>query len=250
VTDAWRLVRCFAGVCWLLATPAAAQVHATADTVPSVGSLFTGVAADVVHLGTVRTAVVLGSGGALALAVRPQDPELTRRAAAWGTMEEVFDSGDVLGGGALQVGGAFATYALGRLAHSPRVASVGAELVRTQILNAGLTQALKFAVDRRRPDAGRYSFPSGHASASFATATILHREFGWKAGLAAYAAATYVATSRMSENRHYASDVIFGAAVGMASAHAVRLKSGSARVSVSPFVSPGRRGLEIVVQPR
>jgi membrane-associated phospholipid phosphatase len=164
--------------------------------------------------------------------------------------EELLDPGQVIGDGWLQVGGAFATYTIGRMMHSPRTAVMGAALVRAQLLNAGLTQSLKVIVGRRRPDNGHHSFPSGHASASFATATIVHREFGWKAGVAAYAAATYVATSRLSENSHYASDVIFGAAVGTVSAQAVRLGCGKIAVRVSPFVAPGGRGVEIALQRR
>lgn len=242
-------MRLWAGVfvCWLIAGPAAAQTHTSAEDAPSVGQLFSSIPVDVAHLATLSTVVVLGAGGTLALAVKPQDVELTREAASWTTTEDVLDPGQVIGGGLIQVGGAFATYTIGRMTHSSRVAWVGAELVRAQILTAGLTQGLKFAVDRRRPDLGHHSFPSGHSSATFATATILHREFGWKAGLAAYAAATYVATSRLSENRHYASDVIFGAAVGIVSARAVRLGHGKTSVSVSPIAVPGGHGVEVTL---
>jgi membrane-associated phospholipid phosphatase len=233
-------------VCGMSATPAAAQTQTTAEAVPSFVQLFTGLAGDFVHLGTVHTAVVLGAGGALALAVWPHDVALTRNAVSWTTTEEVLDPGEVIGSGLMQVGGAFAVYTIGRVAHNPRFATVGAELVRAQLLNGGITQGVKVAVGRRRPDSGSDSFPSGHASASFATATIIHREFGWKAGLAAYAAASYVATSRLSENSHYGSDVIFGAAIGMASGHAVRLGHGRTTVSLSPLAQPGARGVELV----
>jgi membrane-associated phospholipid phosphatase len=118
------------------------------------------------------------------------------------------------------------------------------------LLSGGITQGIKFAVDRRRPDNGRYSFPSGHASASFATATIIEREFGWKAGLAAYGTAAYVAVSRLSENRHFASDVVFGAAVGIASAHAVTLTHGRVITQVSPFATHGRRGVNVTLLAR
>jgi membrane-associated phospholipid phosphatase len=63
---------------------------------------------------------------------------------------------------------------------------------------------------------GTYSFPSGHASAVFTTASILHQHFGWKVGGPSYVVASYVALSRLPSNRHFLSDVIFGSALGIA----------------------------------
>jgi membrane-associated phospholipid phosphatase len=107
------------------------------------------------------------------------------------------------------------------------------------VLNALLTQGIKVAVHRTRPDEGRFSFPSGHASSTFATATVLQREFGWRVGLPAYGLAAYVAESRIQENRHYASDVIFGAAVGIVSGRTVGIQRGARRFELSPAVVPG-----------
>jgi membrane-associated phospholipid phosphatase len=90
---------------------------------------------------------------------------------------------------------------------------MGVDLLRAQIVTAGLTYGLKVAVRRERPDGTGYSFPSGHASVTFASATVLQRHFGWKGALA-YPLAAYVAASRLHEDRHYLSDVVFGAAIG------------------------------------
>ena len=69
---------------------------------------------------------------------------------------------------------------------------------------------------RERPDgSGANSFPSGHAADTMAFATALERHFNWKFYMPAYAAATYVAISRLHDNRHFASDVAAGAAVGI-----------------------------------
>jgi membrane-associated phospholipid phosphatase len=114
-----------------------------------------------------------------------------------------------------------ATYAIGKIAHSPQIATVGGDLVRAQFLNFTLTSALKVAVDRRRPDGGRYSFPSGHTSATAATATVLQQHFGWRVGVPAFAVAAYVAGQRLQEDAHYLSDVTFGAAIGVVSGRAV-----------------------------
>ena len=58
------------------------------------------------------------------------------------------------------------------------------------------------------------SFPSGHAAVTFAAATVIERHLGWKRSVLGYAIASYVAASRLHDNRHYLSDVLFGAAVG------------------------------------
>ena len=68
---------------------------------------------------------------------------------------------------------------------------------------------------RERPDGSDHqSFPSGHASVTFATATVIERHLGWRKAVLGYAIASYVAMSRIHDNQHYLSDVVFGAAVG------------------------------------
>jgi membrane-associated phospholipid phosphatase len=75
---------------------------------------------------------------------------------------------------------------------------------------------LKPTVDRTRPNGGHYSFPSGHSASAFAGAAFLQRRYGWKFGVPATIAASFVAYSRVESNNHYASDVIAGAAIGIA----------------------------------
>jgi membrane-associated phospholipid phosphatase len=59
------------------------------------------------------------------------------------------------------------------------------------------------------------AFPSGHAADTFAFATALERHLGWKGAVPAYIFASYVAISRLPDNRHYLSDMVFGATVGI-----------------------------------
>ncbi|MBI5431452.1 MAG: phosphatase PAP2 family protein [Planctomycetes bacterium] len=83
------------------------------------------------------------------------------------------------------------------------------------------THAIKFATQRSRPDSPQTSdsFPSGHTSLATSGATLLARwvderwDSSW--GYLAFAPATYVALTRMEGNRHYASDVVAGAALGI-----------------------------------
>jgi len=84
-------------------------------------------------------------------------------------------------------------------------------------LALSVTQLLKITVDETRPNGGPYSFPSGHTSASFSCAEFLRRRYGWRAGLPAYLAATFVGYSRVESQNHYTHDVVAGAAIGIIS---------------------------------
>jgi membrane-associated phospholipid phosphatase len=86
-------------------------------------------------------------------------------------------------------------------------------------LTAGVTYGLKYAVDERRPNGGRYSFPSGHASFSFSSAEFMRKRYGWEYGIPAYALASFVAYSRVESGQHYAHDVIAGASIGIVSSY-------------------------------
>lgn len=162
------------------------------------------------------------------------------------TLDHFFEAGEILGSAAAQVGGAFGTYGLGKLLSDPGLEDLGRDLVRSLVLTQSLTFALKLAVSRERPDSSNSrSFPSGHASGSFATATVLQRRYGWKAGVPAYALACYVATSRLNEGRHYLSDVVFGAALGIMSGHTVTLGYAQHRVTASPLLRAGGFGVQL-----
>lgn len=219
-----------------------AAQHETRDVLPSFGSLFTNLGRDLRRLPSRETGLILGIAGALSAGVHEQDRRITRSAAASPALDTVFAPGAVLGGGYVQIGAAFATYAVGRALHSPRVSVVGGDLVRAQLMTAAITQGLKFSVGRTRPDGTRFSFPSGHTSATFATATVLQRHFGWKVGAPAYVFAAYIGGSRLQENRHYLSDVLFGAAVGVVAGRTATIGSGRARFAMSPTLAPGGGG--------
>lgn len=161
-------------------------------------------------------------------------------------LDHVFEAGQILGGGIVQVGGAFATFGLGKLLSNADAKDLGRDLIRAQIVTHTLTFATKVAVGRERPDSSNHrSFPSGHASGTFATATVLQRHYGWKAGVPAYAVAGYIATSRLNEAKHYLSDVVFGAAVGILAGRTVTLNLARARFAVSPMLTPGGCGVQL-----
>ena len=85
------------------------------------------------------------------------------------------------------------------------------------IANGLCTYGIKFITGRMRPDgANRRSFPSGHTSSSFLAATIADDLYGSKIGVPAYLLAGLTGLSRIHDNKHYLSDVIFGASLGIA----------------------------------
>jgi membrane-associated phospholipid phosphatase len=66
---------------------------------------------------------------------------------------------------------------------------------------------------------GTTSFPSGHTTVAFAAATVFAMEYRDKPiiPIIAYSAASLIGVSRITENRHWATDVLVGAALGFLS---------------------------------
>lgn len=193
-----------------------------------------------------RETFTLLSIGAVAAAFGHQvDGRMSRSLSQSRSADAALAAGETLGGMHVQLAGATAMYALGRLTDHGRVTAVGVDLVRAQLVTQTLTMAIKTAVGRTRPDGTHYSFPSGHSSTSFATATVLQRNFGWKAGVPAYAAATYVAASRIQDRRHFLSDVVFGAAIGIAAGRTVTIGRGDHQLALAPAAVPGGAGFNV-----
>jgi membrane-associated phospholipid phosphatase len=191
-----------------------------------------------------ETLTWLSVGAAVAAVGHPVDHPTSNFMSSSRSLEVVFDPGETLGGARTQFAGAAATYALGKLTGNRRITQVGADLVRAQILTQGVTAAIKMSARRGRPDGTQFSFPSGHASTTFASATVLQRNFGWKVGVPAYAAATYVAASRIQEKRHFLTDVAFGAAIGIAAGRTVTIGRGGRRLALAPIAAPGGGGIQ------
>lgn len=82
-----------------------------------------------------------------------------------------------------------------------------------------LTRSLKSLFKVQRPDSSRKnSFPSGHTTTAFMTATMLHKEYGYLSPwvtVGSYSCATATGFMRMANNRHWYSDVLCGAGIGM-----------------------------------
>ncbi len=130
-------------------------------------------------------------------------------------------------------------YAFGRVMGHKDVADLGWHGTEAVLLSSGVTGMLKGILGRARPDfvadtnprdfqfgrgfgkSARQSFPSGHTTTAFAAAAAVTSEARrmwpksvWFVAPAMYGGATLVGLSRMYHNRHWASDVVLGAAVG------------------------------------
>ncbi|MGL4292502.1 MAG: phosphatase PAP2 family protein [Bacteroidales bacterium] len=87
-------------------------------------------------------------------------------------------------------------------------------------LCTGLVNSIKYSTKVMRPDGStRNSFPSGHTAVAFMTATMLHKEYGmtrspWYS-IGGYSLALATGISRQLNNRHWVSDVMMGAAIGI-----------------------------------
>jgi hypothetical protein len=226
---------------------AAPAVEARARAIGSVdhffSDLFNGTVGDFKRLPSAETAKWLGIGALFAGMSRVVDRPVSAELSDSQSLDAPFEAGEIIGGARLQLAGALATYAFGRVAGDLKVAQVGGDLLQAQILSQALTASVKMAVRRTRPDGTMYSFPSGHSSVTFASATVLQRHYGWKVGVPAYGVAAYVAASRIQEKRHFLSDVAFGAALGIVAGRTVTIGRGDGRFALAPMATPGGGGV-------
>ena len=171
---------------------------------------------DFKHLPSKENLFWAGIGGGLALAVHPADDNVNESLVNSDFAHNFFKAGEVLGELPTLLASAATVYAVGRLKDKPKVSHVGMDLIESLIVSEAMVQPLKYATRRERPDgSGKNSFPSGHAADTFAFATALERHLGWKGAVPAYIFSSYVAISRLPANRHWLSDAVFGASVGI-----------------------------------
>jgi hypothetical protein len=179
-------------------------------------ALIKDLAGDVTHLPSKENLFWVGVGGAGALAAHPFDDDVNQAMVGSTFAKNFFKPGSVVGQFGTLFGSAGIVYAVGRIKDQPKVSHLGMDLIQALVVSEALVQGVKYATQRERPDhSGNNSFPSGHASDTFAFATALERHLGWKGAVPAYIISSYVAMSRLPANRHWLSDVVFGSSVGI-----------------------------------
>jgi membrane-associated phospholipid phosphatase len=209
------------------------QAHTSAPPPePSLRTFFTDLASDARRLPSNAGAISVAAGGILGTALSPLDDDL----ALWDATG-AYEVGTLAGNSLVLAAGTLAVYGVGRWADQPRVSHVAIDVLRAQVLSLGLAYSLKYATGRERPDhSSSDSFPSGHSAQTFASATVIGRHLGPGAAVPAFGAAAFVAMSRVNQRRHYLTDVMFGAGLGIAVGW-----TGTRRVGdwqLTPAVSP------------
>lgn len=167
-------------------------------------------------------------------------------------------------------------YGAGRLGHHPHLAELGLRGAEAIVVSAAATALVKGVAGRQRPSlnegdpddfalgtgfgrAGHTSFPSGHATAAFALASVAATELAsWSPHSrrvlvpAVYGTAAMVALARVYTAKHWSSDVLAGAGIGTLSGlvvmrfHALHPHTGFDRVLLGahPMVT-GDRGVGV-----
>jgi membrane-associated phospholipid phosphatase len=225
--------RLFIGACVLVtqSSPVAAQ----ADTVTPPRQLFTS-----------RDAALAGVFVIGGYFTRPLDKYLAERLQTPSAQDRRFLHRSATIVETIAVPGAFfigaGMYAGGRIAKSHKLADLGLHGTEALLIGEGLGGVMKGFFGRQRPyvnpdtlnpdnwqlmrgfgnNDGYRSFPSGHTVAGFAAAAAVtaemsrwHPETRWIVGSVMYGGAGMVGLSRMYNNRHWASDVLAGAGIGI-----------------------------------
>lgn len=155
------------------------------------------------------TALLIGSDTAIQAHVGTQHVGISRR---------VSD-----GGVALFAGAAGAFYGVGALTQNEHARETGRLTGEAAIDALAMNSTLQFAFGRARPGeknaadffAGGNSFPSNHSAVAWAAASVIAHEYpGWTTKTLSYGLASVVSLTRITADKHYASDVFVGSTLG------------------------------------
>jgi len=217
--------------------------------VPGIGTVAHAQPADTTHIShdplfTARDAWVAAGFAAATVALYPADRYFARKLQTPGNQENRFlqntasDFRFMGTPGSLYIG--IGMYAVGRLGRIDRMADLGLHGTEALFIATGTVNLIKGIAGRARPEVDienersfvfargfkkngdlYRSFPSGHSAMGFAAAAAVTSETSkwwpkstWYIAPVMYGGATMIAASRMYNNKHWASDVVMGAAIG------------------------------------
>lgn len=164
---------------------------------------------------------------------------------SWAESDAV-DAGETYGNGGYLAAFSAATWGFGALSRNQEIRQTGTAMMKGLLIDAVLVASLKSAVGRSRPDGSdTRSFPSGHTSGAFTISTILARRHGLKAAIPAFGLATFTAIARMEDKRHYLSDVVAGAALGVAIGQLMTPKPRQDDGGLQVVAGPSKVGLRL-----
>jgi len=94
------------------------------------------------------------------------------------------------------------------------------QFTKAFLINQALTFGLKYTVNKERPDnSDNLSFPSGHTSTTFQSASFIHRRYGFKKSIPAYLLAGFTSYSRVQADKHDGWDILGGVIIGVGSTY-------------------------------
>ncbi|QEM70205.1 phosphatase PAP2 family protein [Geobacter sp. FeAm09] len=207
--------------------------------------------------------VTIGVAGAVGLTyVFDRDIHDKLQTRKGNSLDKAADAGSLAGDPFLHLGFAALVYGGAMAADSPKWQEVGEMMGESLILADASTFLIKEATGRGRPDTtmskgdfkpfrfkNNYdSFPSMHTASSFALASVMAATTeSLTLKTAYYAAATFVGFSRLYQNKHWASDVIMGAALGELCGRVVTHYHATAqRMAIVPQAFENGAGLAMV----
>lgn len=203
------------------------------------------------------TWVILGIGAGSALLAHPIDHQTNAHIVSSTAVGRFFAPGKWIGSAWVESGASLGLYFGGRyfvpeVEGQPRTnkySHLGYDLLRAQVLSQAIVHGIKYTVRRDRPTGECCSFPSGHAATAFAVASVLERHLGYRAAWPTLVIATYVGASRLHDNRHYLSDVLFGAGIGVATGWTIVGRHGRNEYTMMPMPTRGGMMIAFTKQP-
>ena len=142
-----------------------------------------------------------------------------------------------------------AGYVYNILTENQKGYEVSRSLIKALSLTGIITLSAKLAANNHSPNGEKLAWPSGHTSSSVTLATVMNEYYGPWIGLPLYALSGLVMYERMETGEHWASDIVFGAAIGYTVGKTVAAKDRSKifGMDLAPYVSDsGAKGVVLV----